>query len=644
MRRYGLIGYPLSHSFSPSFFREKFERERIADATYEAFSVIPDTDLGKWLSDHRDLHGLNVTIPYKEAIIPFLDDIDPLAEEIGAVNMVARTQKGWKGYNTDVVGFRQSLLHLLGGRTVNAALVLGTGGASKAVCWVLKNLGIPFRRVTRGDYPGIGDLGYAQLAGQMAAFQLIINTTPLGMYPDQDAAPDIPYGELTDQHLLFDLIYNPPKTLFLKKGEDAGARGINGLEMLVGQAEASWAIWNQQTLMPSNEKVVDFSNTEIAFSNKTDSELKRTYRLFSLMNNPTLVSIGSKLGLFAVKLRIPFVDWMIKNTIFEQFCGGTSLLDSQRAIDKLYRYNTLTVLDFGAEGKSEEEDFNRVMEETLRAIEFAASNDSVPVVSTKLTGMADDEMLENVSKGGELSEGDRYAYERLVHRVDAICAKAQELGVGIFVDAEESWMQQAIDDLVDQMMEKYNRKKAVIYNTIQLYRHDRLDFLKKSHQRAREKGYILGMKMVRGAYMDKERERAREKGYPDPIQPDKAATDRDYNAAIRYCLDHYEEIAMCNASHNLESNQIMAEEIVKRDLPRNHPHLNFCQLMGMSDYITFNLAEAEFNVAKYVVYGPVREVIPYLVRRAEENSSVTGEMSRELSLIYKEMKRRGLKK
>jgi proline dehydrogenase len=251
-------------------------------------------------------------------------------------------------------------------------------------------------------------------------------------------------------------------------------------------------------------------------------------------------------------------------------------------------------------------------------------------------------LLEKISQGHPLNDEERRAAEAVEGRLTAATQKAAELGVSLFVDAEQSWMQRAIDDLVDRLMETYNRDQLVVYNTFQLYRTDRLDFLKKSHARAREKGYLLGAKLVRGAYMDKERERAREMGYPSPIQPDKASTDRDYNAAVAYCLEHYEEIALCNATHNLESCRLMAEAIVEKDLPRAHPHLNFCQLMGMSDYITFNLAEEGFNVAKYVPYGPVVEVVPYLVRRAQENASVTGEMSRELTLINREMVRRGL--
>lgn len=642
MRQFALIGQPVAHSFSPGFFREKWAVSGVKDCSYEAVALSAEVDLCGWLAGQQGLSGINVTVPFKRAVVPCLVALDEEARAVGAVNTLAPVPGGWKGYNTDVRGFRESLLALCSGNLPASALILGTGGAARAVAYALGQLGVPHRYVSRT--PGEGMLGYEQLSGELQRYELIVNATPLGTWPKVDEAPPLPYDEINDKHLLFDLVYNPAKSLFLAEGAARGARISNGYDMLIRQAEAAWSIWNQDTAMSTKEKVVDFSNTEIAFSSKSDSELLRTYRLFKMMNNPTMVRIGSRLGLFAVRLGIPFVDKIIKDTIFEQFCGGVTLLDSQRTIDKLYRHNTLTVLDYGAEGKSTEDEFNQVMEETCRAIEFAASNDSVPVVSTKLTGMADDEMLEKVSLGGELSEADKYAYDRLHQRVDTICAKAQQLEVSVFIDAEESWMQKAIDDLVDQMMEKYNKRKAVVFNTIQMYRHDRLEFLKNSHQRARDKGYILGMKLVRGAYLDKERERAIEKGYPSPIQPDKASTDADYNAAILYCLDHYEEISMCNASHNLESNRLMAEELAKRELPRNHPHCNFCQLMGMSDYITFNLAETGFNVAKYVPYGPVREVIPYLVRRAEENSSVTGEMSRELSLIYKELQRRGLKK
>lgn len=393
---------------------------------------------------------------------------------------------------------------------------------------------------------------------------------------------------------------------------------------------------------PEPKPVVDFQNTEIAFSNKSDKELKKMSWLFKMMNNNLIVTVGSKLALLGVKLRLPFVETIVKKTVFEQFCGGQNLMDCQDTIDKLYRYDALTILDYGAEGKSTEEELNEVSEEIMRAIELAASNDSVPVVSCKVTGLADNDLLEKAQTDKPLTNGEEREFELLKERLHNICERGEELGVAVFIDAEESWMQDTIDNLVYELMEQYNKEKCIVYNTYQLYRHDRLERIKKDHKDALENGYILGAKLVRGAYMEKERERAQEMGYTDPIQPDREATDRDFNAAVKYCIDNYEEIASCCSSHNEYSNQYQAELIARKGLDRSHPHLNFSQLLGMSDHITFNLADAGFNVAKYVPYGPIREVIPYLVRRAEENSSVTGEMSRELSFVTQEIQRRGI--
>jgi len=393
---------------------------------------------------------------------------------------------------------------------------------------------------------------------------------------------------------------------------------------------------------PEPSKAIDFTDTEIAFSTKTDKELSKMGKLFTLMNKSALVNIGSKLGLIAFKLRLPFVDYIVRNTIFEHFCGGENLMDCQGAIDTLYKHDSLTILDYGAEGKSSEEDFNLVMEETMRAIEFAASNNSVPVVSTKITGLVDNDILVNIQNGKEQNESEKRAYHQLYERVDRICGRAAELKVGVFVDAEESWLQEPIDDLVLEMMEKYNHGKVIVYNTYQMYRHDKLNQLKNDHQIAIKTGYLFGAKLVRGAYMEKERARAEEMNYPSPIQPDKTSTDRDFDEAVDYCIRNYKQIASCCASHNLESNKKQAELIDELGFQKDHPHFNFCQLYGMSDYITFNIGKAGYNVAKYVPYGPIRDVVPYLIRRAQENSSVTGEMSRELSFIKTEIKRRGI--
>lgn len=388
---------------------------------------------------------------------------------------------------------------------------------------------------------------------------------------------------------------------------------------------------------------LDFSNTEVAFKRKSNEQLKKSAWLFGLMNKHWLVGIGSKVGLAAIRMRLPFVEGIVKSTIFEQFCGGTTLLESMPAIEDLDRHKVFSILDYGAEAKVSEEDFNHTMKETIRAIDFAKHSDAVPVVSTKITGLARFGLLESLQLGEPFNRETRTEYKSVLKRLDAICHVATSQGVAVFFDAEESWIQDSIDHLVTVMMRRYNREKVVVYNTFQLYRHDRLQYLFDSYNLAQRGGYKLGAKLVRGAYMDKERDRAEEMGYPSPIHPNKEATDDAFDTAIRFCVDHYEDLASCNASHNAKSARLQAELIAEKGIERRHPHLNFCQLYGMSDNLTFNLADAGFNVAKYVPYGKVHEVVPYLIRRAEENSSVTGDMTREYKLVLDELKRRGVK-
>ncbi len=393
---------------------------------------------------------------------------------------------------------------------------------------------------------------------------------------------------------------------------------------------------------PISSSHLDFKNTEIAFSQKSDKQLKKMYRLFKLMNKTALVNMTSKLGLFAVKWNLPFAKMVVRNTIFEQFVGGENLLDSQQSIDELYKSDVLTILDYGAEGKSEEEDLNRTAQEFIKAVEFAAANESVPCTVAKITGLVANEILEKLDAGEELNAAEKSQYDKLVERLHVICKRADELKVGLFLDAEESWIQDTIDHLAEIMMSTYNKDYVVVYNTFQLYRRDKLQFLKDSHERAKEGGYILGAKLVRGAYMEKERRRAEEMNYPSPINSTKAATDEMYNEALKYCVEHYETIASCVASHNEKSIRLQADLMNKKGVEKNHPHFNFCQLYGMSDHFSFNLAANGFNAAKYVPYGSISDVVPYLIRRAQENSSVSGEMGRELSIIDKEIQRRGL--
>ncbi|MFZ4543638.1 MAG: proline dehydrogenase family protein [Saprospiraceae bacterium] len=386
---------------------------------------------------------------------------------------------------------------------------------------------------------------------------------------------------------------------------------------------------------------LDFNNTKIAFSNKSDGELKKASWLFGMMNQSWLVSLASKLGIYAVEWDLPFAETLVKNTIFEQFCGGVSLEDCKTTISKLYKTKTLTILDYGAEAKESEADFDNTMQEFIKAINFAATTDSVPIVSIKVTGMARFALLEKANAKEQLNSDDIAEFERIRSRVDQVCATAKEKGIAVFVDAEESWIQDPVDDICEEMMAKYNKEKITVYNTYQMYRHDRLNYLKASFQRSIAGNYILGAKLVRGAYMEKERLRAEEMKYLSPINATKEATDKLYNEAVKFVVENYQKIASCCATHNAESTMIQARMIDELGIPKDHPHLTFCQLYGMSDNITFNLSNEGYLAGKYLPYGSVRDVIPYLLRRAQENTSVSGDMGREYQFIVKEIERRG---
>ena len=397
-----------------------------------------------------------------------------------------------------------------------------------------------------------------------------------------------------------------------------------------------------EKIFGTDTHTVDFSDTARAYAHKNDKELKKMLWLFGLMNKHWLVGLGAKIGIVAIKMHLPFVKSIVKNTVFKQFCGGVSLFETQKTIDILTQNKVFTILDYGAEGKETEADFNKTMNETIRAIQFAGKNDRIPVVSSKVSGLANFDLLASIQAGIPLSTETRIEYKSILKRMDAICHVASQNNTAVYFDAEESWIQDTIDHLVTVMMRRYNRKKVVVSTTFQLYRTDALQNMIDAFNQAEIANYMLGAKLVRGAYMEKERERAEEMGYPSPIHLTKEATDGDYNAAMRFCIDNHEKIALCNASHNAESNYLMAKLIDERKLKKNHIHLNFSQLYGMSDNITFNLAQAGYNVAKYVPYGPIEEVVPYLIRRAEENSSIAGDMGREYQLVLEEVKRRGI--
>lgn len=383
----------------------------------------------------------------------------------------------------------------------------------------------------------------------------------------------------------------------------------------------------------------EFNDTRIAFQYRSDKELKRAYWLFSLMASPVLTRIGLALTQAAIKWHMP-VNGLIRNTIFRQFCGGETLEDAGLTAEMLGKYRVGVILDYGVEGKEDEKEYDRAVPEFIRAIRYARHREHIPFISLKVTGFARFALMEKVHAGQPLTEAEAAEWQRVRQRIFDICGAAAQNGVMVLIDAEDSWIQQPVDDMADDMMAAFNKDQPIVFNTFQLYRHDRLAFLEASADKARRNGYILGAKLVRGAYMEKERKRAAEMNYPDPIQPDKAACDRDYDAAVLFCLRRLENISLFIGTHNEESCLKAVAYMQEHHMPPAHERVYFSQLFGMSDNISFNLAHAGYNVAKYLPYGPVKDVIPYLMRRAQENTSVKGQTGRELSLISKEMKRR----
>lgn len=385
--------------------------------------------------------------------------------------------------------------------------------------------------------------------------------------------------------------------------------------------------------------MLSFNNTEIAFSGKTKQDLNRSYWLFKMVSNPAFVSFGKTLTTFAINIHFP-IKGIIKATIFKQFCGGETIQECDRVIKELGCFNIGTILDYSVEGKETEYDFDACAKETIATVQKAKNDDRIPFCVFKVTGLARFALLEKVSARDKLNAKEQKEFERITGRMDAICKAAHDAGVPIFIDAEESWIQQAIDDLANKMMSAYNTQKAIVYNTYQLYRKDRLAYLEHSFELACMSNYYLGAKLVRGAYMEKERARAAEKGYPSPVQDTKEHTDKDYDAALLFCINHADRIAICAGTHNERSSMYLAKLMKEKSLETGNKHICFSQLLGMSDHISYNLANEGFNVAKYVPYGPVNEVLPYLIRRAQENTSVKGQTGRELGLIIKEKERR----
>ena len=390
---------------------------------------------------------------------------------------------------------------------------------------------------------------------------------------------------------------------------------------------------------------ISFENTQNAFAYKSTKALKSAKLLFGFMGYPKLVQLGTNLVPALLKAGLP-IKGIIRNTIFKQFVGGETLAETIPVAQMLAGHNVDVILDYGVEGKEGEENFDQATQVFIDVIHHAASQKNIPFISIKVTGLASHELLQTLHEAPRLRSGihdneiEQAAWDRVRERMYAICEAAAEKNIGVLVDAEESWIQDPIDRLTMEMMAEFNKQKAVVFNTIQLYRHDRLHFLRISHQIAEAQGFILGLKLVRGAYMEKERAVALEKNKLSPIQISKEATDADYDEAVRFCMDHIHSTAVIIASHNEQSNLLGAKLLDEMMLPHNHPHVHFSQLYGMSDTITFNLAKEGFNVSKYLPFGPIQDVIPYLMRRAQENTSVSGQTGRELLQLKRELARR----
>lgn len=389
------------------------------------------------------------------------------------------------------------------------------------------------------------------------------------------------------------------------------------------------------------KKSLNFDDTEVAFRNKSNSELNAAYWLFKIISSNFLTKVGPPVTNLFLNIGLP-IKGIIKATIFKHFCGGETIAECAETIAQLNSGKVGTILDYSVEGEDEEAVFDFTCEEIIRTIDEAAKDKRIPITVFKVTGIGRFALLEKLDAKQTLTPAEEAEYEKVKQRCEKICRTAFDKKVPVMIDAEETWIQKTIDELAVDMMRLFNKETIIVYNTYQMYRHDKLADLKADHLIAKAAGYILGVKMVRGAYMEKERKRAEEMGYPSPIQPTKEASDLDYDESLRYCMAHIDEIAFVCGTHNEESCRLLAELLDQNKIAHNHPHVYFAQLLGMSDNLSFNLSDAGYNVAKYVPYGPVKAVMPYLFRRAQENTSIAGQTSRELGLIIKEKKRRRL--
>ena len=385
---------------------------------------------------------------------------------------------------------------------------------------------------------------------------------------------------------------------------------------------------------------LSFEDTQIAFASKDRAYVRKAYLLFASFNLPWLVRVGSLMTLWLLRAHIPLIKWAVKKTVFDHFCAGESISECASAVEELNRSGVKSILDYSVEGEKSEAGFEATAKETLATIDWGLRHSAIAFSVFKTTGVARFGLMEKLQSAAPLTDLEKAEWERAKDRVGRICQRAADVNGRVLIDGEETCIQKVIDALAEEMMARHNRGRVVVYTTYQMYRTASLGNLKVGLSTAQSGGYQLGAKLVRGAYMETERKRARELGYPDPIQPDKAATDADYDAAILFCLDHLDQVALCAGTHNEESCQLLAQELERRGIHPANQRVFFSQLYGMSDNISFNLAKAGFCVAKYLPYGPVRSVMPYLIRRAQENSAIAGQGGREFRLLQRELLRR----